>query len=76
MSDGVVRARRAEGGALPERRPGGAEADGPGAVTASRPAHDQAAGGGRGSAALDLLPHVSGDGGSPSVVFLHRRRSG
>ena len=37
-------------------------ADGPGAVAASRPGHDQAAGGGRGSAALDLLPHVSGDG--------------
>ena len=38
-----------------------ATADGPGAVAASRPGHDQAAGGGRGSAALDLLPHVSGD---------------
>ena len=46
----------------PECRPGGAEADGPGAVAASRPGHDQAAGGGRGSAALDLLPHVPGDG--------------
>ena len=56
------RAGRGEGGALPERRPAGAEADGPGAVAASRPGHDQAAGGGRGSAALDLLPHVSGDG--------------
>ena len=29
---------------------------------ASRPGHDQAAGGGRESAALDLLPHVPGDG--------------
>ena len=56
------RARRGEDGALPERRPRGAEADGLGAVAASRPGHDQAAGGGRGSAALDLLPHVAGDG--------------
>ena len=56
------RARRGDGGALPERRPGGAAADGPGALAASRPGHDQAAGGGRGSAALDLLPHVPGDG--------------
>ena len=29
---------------------------------ASRPGHDQAAGGGGGSPALDLLPHVPGDG--------------
>ena len=56
------RARRGDGGALPERRPGGAAADGPGAVAASRPGDDQAAGGGGGSAALDLLPHVPGDG--------------
>ena len=56
------RARRGDGGALPERRPGGAAADGPGAVAASRPGHDQAAGGGGGSPALDLLPHVPGDG--------------
>ena len=56
------RARRGDGGALPERRPRGAAADGPGALAASRPGHDQAAGGGRGSAALDLLPHVPGDG--------------
>ena len=55
-------ARRSEGGALPERRPGGSEADGPGAVAASRSGDDQAARRGRGSAALDLLPHVSGDG--------------
>ena len=53
---------RADGGALPERRPGGAAADGPGALAASRPGDDQAAGGGGGSPALDLLPHVSGDG--------------
>ena len=36
--------------------------DEPDALAASRPGHDQAAGGGRGSAALDLLPHVPGDG--------------
>ena len=39
----------------------GAAADGPGALAASRPGDDQAAGGG-GSPALDLLPHVPGDG--------------
>ena len=54
-------ARRAEGGALPERRPRGAAADGPGVLAASRSGDDQAAGGG-GSPALDLLPHVPGDG--------------
>ena len=37
-------------------------ADGPDALTASRPGDDQAAGGDRGSPALDLLPHVPGDG--------------
>ena len=42
-------------------------ADGPGAVAASRPGHDQAAGGGGGSPALDLLPHVPGDGGSRRI---------
>ena len=42
--------------------PRGAAADGPGALAASRPGHDQAAGGGGGSPALDLLPHVPGDG--------------
>ena len=36
------RARRGDGGALPERRPRGAAADGPGALAASRPGHDQA----------------------------------
>ena len=56
------RARRGDGGALPERRPRGAAADGPGALAASRPGNDQAAGGGGGSPALDLLPHVPGDG--------------
>ena len=56
------RARRGDGGALPERRPGGAAVDGPDALAASRPGHDQAAGGGGGSPALDLLPHVPGDG--------------
>ena len=56
------RARRGDGGALPERRPRGAAADGPGALAPSRPGHDQAAGGRGGSPALDLLPHVPGDG--------------
>ena len=56
------RARRGDGGALPERRPAGAAADGPGALAASRPGDDQAAGGSGGSPALDLLPHVPGDG--------------
>ena len=49
-------------GALPERRPRGSPADGPAAVAAPQPGHDQAAVGGGGSAALDLLPHVPGDG--------------
>ena len=56
------RARRGDGGALPERRPRGAPVDGAGAVAAPRPGDDQAAGGGGGSPALDLLPHVPGDG--------------
>ena len=41
--------------------PAGRRLDGPGALAAPRPGHDQAAGGGGGSPALDLLPHVSGD---------------
>ena len=41
--------------------PAGAAADGPGALAASRPGDDQAEGGGGGSPALDLLPHVPGD---------------
>ena len=45
-----------------DRRPGGAAADGPGARAAGRPGDDQAAGRGRGAAALDVLPHVPGDG--------------
>ena len=36
--------------------------DEPGALAASRPGDDQAAGGSGGSPALDLLPHVPGDG--------------
>ena len=44
------------------RRPGGAAADGPGAVAATRPGDDQAAGGSRGTVAVDLLPHVPGEG--------------
>ena len=56
------RARRGDGGALLERRPRGAAANGPGALAASRPGDNQAAGSGGGSPALDLLPHVPGDG--------------
>ena len=56
------RAGRADGGALPERRPRGADTDGPGALAPSRSGHDQAARGRGGSPALDLLPHVPGDG--------------
>ena len=51
-------------GALPERGPCGAPADGPGVAAAGRPGDDQAACRGRRAAALDVLPHVSGDGGS------------
>ena len=51
------RHRGSEGAAVSERRPGRV-ADG----AAVRPGHDQATGGGRGSAGVDLLPHVSGDG--------------
>ena len=58
------RARGAEGGALPDRRPVGAAADGPGARPAARSGDDQAARRGRGAPALDVLPHVPGDGGS------------
>ena len=54
------RSRRGEGTALPERQPGGAAADRQGAVAASRAGDDQAAGGSRGSLAVDLLPHVPG----------------
>ena len=56
------RPRGAEGGALPDRRPGGAPADEPGARSAARAGDDQAPGRGRGAAALDVLPHVPGDG--------------
>ena len=41
---------------------GGASADGPGARAAARPGDDQAAGCGRGAAALDVLSHVPGNG--------------
>ena len=41
--------------------------DGPGAVAASRPGDDQASSGGRGSAAVDLLPHVPGRRGSRRI---------
>ena len=50
------------GRALPEHGPGGATADGPGARAAGGPGDDQAARRGRGAPALDVLPHVPGDG--------------
>ena len=56
------RAQGAEGGALPDRRPGRAAADRPGARPAARAGDDQAAGRCRGAAVLDVLPHVSGHG--------------
>ena len=56
------RARGAEGRALPELGPHGAPADGAGARAASGPGDDQEARRGRGVAALDVLPHVPGDG--------------
>ena len=52
----------AEGGAVPERGPGGAPADGSGVAAAGRPGDDQAACRSRGAPALDVLPHVPGDG--------------
>ena len=42
--------------------PGGAAADGPGARSAARAGDDQAARRGGGAAALDVLPHVPGNG--------------
>ena len=56
------RALGAEGGALPEHEPGGTPADGPGARSAGRPGDDQAASRDRRALALDVLPHVPGDG--------------
>ena len=56
------RHRGAEGGALPERGPRWAPADGPDARTAARSGDDQAAGRGRGAVVLDVLPHVPGNG--------------
>ena len=47
---------------FPDRRPVGAAADGPGARPAARSSDDQAAGCGRRAAAVDVLPHVPGDG--------------
>ena len=46
VPDDQVLDRGAEGGAVPERGPGGAPADGPGAAAAGRPGDDQAAGSG------------------------------
>ena len=47
---------------LPERGAAGALADGTGAAAAGGPSDDQAAGRCRGASALDVLPHVPGDG--------------
>ena len=54
--------RRGKGAAFPNRRPAGAEANGEGAVAASRPGHDQAAGGGSGSAGVTCCHTFGGDG--------------
>ena len=56
------RARGRAGGAVSERGPGGRSADGAVVDAAGRAGHDQTAVGDRGAAALDLLPHVPGDG--------------
>ena len=72
----VGRARGAEGGALPDLGPRGAPADGPGARAPGRPGDDQAARLGRGAAALDVLPHVPGDGASNMVRLSHRDAAG
>ena len=53
---------RTRSGALPDHGPGGAAAHGPGARSAARAGDDQAARRGCGAAALDVLPHVPGDG--------------
>ena len=55
------RHRRPEGALVSERRPD-RPADGAAAGAPRRPGDDQAPGGGRGAAGVDLLPHVSGDG--------------
>ena len=52
------RARGAEGGALPDRRPCWAPADGPGARSAARAGDDQAARRSRGAPALDACCHT------------------
>ena len=57
-----LRARGRGGGAVSERGPGGGEAERAAADAAGGPGHDQAACGGGGPSALDLLPHVPGDG--------------
>ena len=61
LDDYLARAGLDEATAAQSVDPAG-RADGPGALAASRPGDDQAAGGGGGSPALDLLPHVPGDG--------------
>ena len=63
--DAYVEAGRLEEpkvGLFSDRRPGGVAADGPVARSAARAGDDQAARRGRGAAALDVLPHVPGDG--------------
>ena len=50
------------GGVVSERGPGGRSADGAVVDAAGGAGHDQAAGGDRGAPALDVLPHVPGDG--------------
>ena len=57
----------ADGGAVPERGPGGAPADGPGVAAPGRPGDNQAPCRSRGAPALDVLPHVPGDGGSRRI---------
>ena len=71
------RHRGPEGAAVSERRPSGAP-DRVAARPPRRAGHDQAPGGGRGAAGVDLLPHVSGittylanGGRSSTLATLH-----
>ena len=72
----AAQARGAEGGALPEPRPGGAPADGPGTRAAARPGDDQAAGRHRGAPALDVLPYVPGGHGHGRRDRTHHNLTG
>ena len=67
-------ARGRAGGVVSERGPRGGEADRAGVDAAGGAGHDQTAGGGSGAAALDVLPHVPGDG--DHGVPLERRDAG